>query len=201
MEKTGILVTYNVPIDSNIDIKDRKYIAIRTDIDALPIQETTNLSFKSIYQNVSHSCGHDMHMGCVLTLAHYILDNETYIGNVKLIFQPAEEIDLGAKEMIKANVLDQVSQIYGFHVFTPFNYGVVGVTNGVIMGSTHTFKITIKGDGGHGAEPFKTKDPIMASSVILTKLYNIKNKITSYEPSSLSICSIHGGSTFNVCSR
>ena len=190
---TGILASFTKN-------PNEKYIGFRADMDALPIQEETGLEFASKHDNVSHACGHDLHMSILLTFAEYIHNNQDNINcNIKLLFQPAEEIDEGARAMIADNVLENIEEIYGFHVLNSKPFGTVIAPIGVVMGATDEINITIEGKSGHGAEPFKAYDPIIKAAQIIQELSRIKShQITPYEPSSLTICSIKGGEAFNV---
>ena len=149
---TGIVATFT-------KFPNGKYLGFRTDMDALPVKEETGLDFSSMHSNVSHACGHDLHMAIVLRFAEYINENRSSINrNIKLIFQPAEEIDEGANAMIKDSVLDDVEEIYGFHVLNSKPLGTVVAPIGVVMGATEEINIEVVGKSGHGAEPFKACD-------------------------------------------
>eukprot|EP00475_Leptophrys_vorax_P007445 TRINITY_DN14708_c0_g1_i2.p1 TRINITY_DN14708_c0_g1~~TRINITY_DN14708_c0_g1_i2.p1 ORF type:complete len:225 (-),score=55.46 TRINITY_DN14708_c0_g1_i2:684-1358(-) len=131
-------------------------IALRADMDALPIQEDAKVPYTSNNKGVMHACGHDGHMAMLLIAAEVIVSMKHRLhGSVKLLFQPGEEGFLGAKKMIEGNCLENphVDQVYGIHLWSYIKPGVVGVKQGPLMAAAHFFNIEIKGKGGHGAAP------------------------------------------------
>ena len=165
---TGLVASYT-------KVKGEKYIGFRADMDALPIHEETNLPFASEHKNISHACGHDLHMAILLKFAEYINENKEKIQyNIKLLFQPAEELDEGANAMIKEGVLKDIEEIYGFHVINSIPLGTIMAPTGVIMGATEELNIKIIGKSGHGAEPFKACDPITKASQVI--LFSIEDR-------------------------
>lgn len=178
-----------------------KCIALRADIDALPIQELNEVDYCSVNKGVMHACGHDVHTSSLLGTAKILnaLKNE-WEGSVKLIFQPAEEkFPGGASKMIEEGVLQnpQVDRIIGQHVSPELKTGVIGMKPGIFMASADELYITIKGKGGHAAIPEKTLNPVHLSAKIITSLYNHFDSIQE-TPSVFSIGMISGGSAGNI---
>ena len=177
-------------------------VALRTDIDALPMPELNlNLPYKSV-TNSAHMCGHDGHMAMLLAAAQVICANRSKIPSnkcVRLLFQPAEEGPGGAVPMIKEGCLERVDEVYGLHNFPNFPAGTIRVIDGAIFAATSVVKIKVTGHGGHGSAPHKTRDPINASAFILTALHSIKARVVaSKENFAFTICNIESGSTYNV---
>lgn len=190
----GVVVT----IDSG---KPGKTIALRADFDALPVEEATNLPFKSVNKGVMHACGHDGHTAYMLTLAAalYELRNE-WSGVVKIIHQPAEEIPPGgAKGMVKAGVLKGVDYILGAHGMAPLKFGTIGCTTGPVMTGRQSFKMDIHGKGGHGSEPQMANDANVAASFFVVAAQTIVSRRTDpFHRTSLTIGDYEGKSSFNV---
>jgi hippurate hydrolase len=182
---------------------DKKIIALRADIDALPIQEANDSSYKSKKDGIMHACGHDVHTTCLLGAAKILhaLQHE-WEGTVKLIFQPGEEKNPGgASIMIKEGVLEnpKPQAIYALHVHPGLTLGQLSFRSGMVMASADELYFTIKGKGGHAAAPHLATDPILIGSHLVTSLQQVisRNKNPLY-PSVLSITSFQGGSTTNV---
>ena len=195
--KTGVGKTGVV---GEIVFGDGPTIALRADMDALPIQEVGDLKYKSKNEGVMHACGHDGHMAILLGAANALSKNkELKKGKVRFIFQPAEEGAGGARYMIKDGCLDQVDEIYGLHLWNYQPVGEIGVKNGPIMAAADMFDIIIKGKGGHGATPQGTVDAIVVASNLITMLQTIVSRNTNpLDNTVVTIGEINGGQNFNV---
>ena len=195
--KTGVGKTGVV---GEIVFGDGPTIALRADMDALPIQEVGDLEFKSKNEGVMHACGHDGHMAILLGAANALSKNKKLKkGKVRFIFQPAEEGAGGARYMIKDGCLDQVDEIYGLHLWNYQPVGEIGVKNGPIMAAADMFDIIIKGKGGHGATPQGTVDAIVVASNLITMLQTIVSRNTNpLDNTVVTIGEINGGQNFNV---
>ena len=192
--KTGIV--------GEINFGPGPIIALRADMDALPIQEENNLDYKSLNDGVMHACGHDGHMAILLGAANALSKNSKLKkGTVRFIFQPAEEGLGGAKYMIEDGCLDKVDEIYGLHLWNYQLYGEVGIKDGPVMASADLFDIEVSGKGGHGATPQGTIDAIVVASNLVTMLQTIVSRNTNpLESTVLSIGKIKGGHNFNIIS-
>ena len=180
---------------------DYKTLLIRADMDALPMEETTDLPFKSTNSN-SHSCGHDTHTAMALGLAAILKKYENDLeGCVKICFQPAEEPILGAKEMIARGVLEDphVDAVFGMHTSLPMKAGAIRLLEGPVCASSDIFEIKLLGKGGHGALPEVGVDPINIGAHIVINLQElIAREISATEPVVLTLGSIHSGDAPNV---
>jgi hippurate hydrolase len=182
---------------------DSRIIAIRADMDALPILEENDVPYKSKNTGVMHACGHDVHTTCLLGASKILNELKSeWEGTIKLIFQPGEEKNPGgASYMIKEGVLEnpKPSGIIAMHVHTGMPVGKLSFRGGKVMASADELYFTIKGKGGHAASPHLCVDPIIIASQLIISLQQIVSRNSNpFNPSVLSITSILGGSTTNV---
>lgn len=175
-------------------------VAIRCDIDALPIQEETTLPYKSKINGRMHACGHDFHMAAILGAAYLVKRHQnSLIGTVKFIFQPGEESADGAKKILATGVLEDVDAIFGVHNVSDSEVGVMGIKTGAMTAAVDRFEIKITGVGSHAAKPERGVDPIIIATNIVTALQTIVSRnIGATEKALLSVTHIEGGNTWNV---
>jgi len=161
---------------------NKKIIALRADMDALPITEANQVPYKSMNTGVMHACGHDVHMTCLLGTIKILQElKDQFEGSIKFIFQPAEELlPGGAQQMIKEGVLKnpEVDMILGQHVFPEMEAGLVGIKSGMYMASSDEINLTITGKGGHGAIPDKINDTVLAMAQIIVALQQVVSRNT-----------------------
>lgn len=179
---------------------DPRILAIRTDMDALPIQERTQLDFASCKPGIMHACGHDLHTTVGLGTAMILSQLEEFLpGNVRFLFQPAEEIAQGAGWMVQDGAMRDVSAIFGVHVFPSISARSVGIRYGVLTAAADDLEIFIQGESGHGARPHEAIDAIwIASQVITTLQQAISRTQNPLRPIVLTIGQISGGRAPNV---
>ena len=190
-------------VTADLKCGDGPVIAIRADMDALPIEETSGLDFSSKNKGVMHACGHDGHMAMLLGAAKILSENRNkYNGTVRFIFQPAEEGEGGARYMIDDGCLNGVDEIYGIHVWNYQPVGEVGIKDGPVLAAADMFDIKVRGIGGHGAAPQGTVDAIVVSSHLVQALQTIVSRNTNpLESTVITVGKINGGHNFNVISE
>jgi len=193
--KTGIVAT----IHSN---RPGKVFAIRADMDALPIQELNNVSYKSQHDGVMHACGHDGHTAIALGTAYYLSQHrDDFAGTVKIIFQPAEEGLGGAEPMVEAGVLKNpdVDAIIGLHLWNQLPLGTVGVRSGALMAAVECFDCVIQGKGGHGAIPQQTVDSVVVGAQVVNALQAIVSRnVNPIDSAVVTVGEFHAGTAHNV---
>lgn len=177
-----------------------KTVALRADMDGLPIQEETGLPFSSRHDGVMHACGHDGHMAILLACAGRLAEDRSFSGKVRVLFQPAEEKPPGgAPTMIEQGCLDGVDEVLGLHLWSSDPVGTAGIRAGATMANADAFQIMVHGRGGHGSEPEATQDAVVIASHIVMNLQTIvSRKIGAFEPAVVTCGTIRSGSTFNI---
>ena len=180
--------------------KEGKTLLLRADIDALSVHEKTNLEFASRVDGKMHACGHDCHAAMLLGVAKILSEmKDKFSGNIKLFFQAAEEIGLGAKLSIEQGVMDNVDACYGVHVTPRFESPKINMQYGERMAATDVFKLTVEGTSSHGSSPHLGHDAIVASAAIITALQTIVSRINNpLKPAVVTIGTIKGGQRFNI---
>lgn len=208
---TDILVSFG--IETTSDVGDTgvigvvkgdlpgKTVALRADIDALPIQDEKECEYASQVDGVMHACGHDGHTAGLLAVARYFSENRaTLQGEIRLIFQPGEEVcPGGALKMIAAGALEGVDVIYGVHLWSPLPVGILASASGPIMASVDDFVIDITGKGGHGGIPHVTVDSVLTGSQLVVQLQSIVSRnVNPLQPAVLTVGTINSGTAKNI---
>src|SRR5438552_818529 len=175
-------------------------VLVRADMDGLPITEAGDLPFRSARRGVMHACGHDVHMAIALEVARALAENRYRLpGLVRFAFQPAEERAGGAAPMIEAGVLDGIDRVIGLHVWSELPVGQVSVRAGAMMAAADMFTLTIRGLGGHGAQPQFAVDAVVIAAQIVNALQTLASRETApAAPIVITLGSIHGGSAANI---
>lgn len=173
-------------------------VAVRGDIDALPIQEATGLSYASVHAGVMHACGHDVHAAWAVGAAHLLAERPA-AGDVLIVLQPAEETGTGAAAMLAAGALDGVSAIFGAHVDRRFAVGEVVAQAGPLAAAADTFEIALVGRGAHGARPHESADPVVGAAALVGALQTIvARRVNPATPAVVTVATLHAGTAPNV---
>jgi amidohydrolase len=173
-------------------------VALRGDIDALPITEATGLEYASVNAGVMHACGHDVHAAWAVGAA-LLLDRSPAAGDVLVVLQPAEEVGEGAREVLQSGALDGVGAIFGAHVDRRFAVGQVVAQEGPLAASTDTFHIVLRGAGAHGARPQESRDPVVGAAQLIVGLQTIvSRRLDPSLPGVVTVGAVHAGRASNV---
>lgn len=177
-----------------------RVIALRADIDALPVNETTSLEYKSVNQGVMHACGHDSHISALIGAALLLKEHEDKLnGTIKLIFQPAEEAPGGAQEIIDTHELDEIEAIFGIHCDPRHEVGELAISAGPTHAAVEKFKIIFTGKGSHAAHPEEGVDALYMASAFVNAVQSIVSRnIAPDSPAVVSVTHLEAGTTWNV---
>jgi hippurate hydrolase len=197
--KTGVVgvIKGRKPAGKN----DNKVIGLRADMDALPIEEATDLPYASKNPGLMHACGHDGHTAMLLGAARYLAETRNFAGDAVVIFQPAEEGGAGAAAMIKDGLMDRfkIEQVYGMHNTPGLPVGSFAIRPGPMMAATASIDIKIEGLGGHAARPHKSIDSVLVGAQLVSALQSIVSRsVDPLESAVISICEFHAGNARNV---
>jgi amidohydrolase len=205
------LTEFNIPIDRGLAGtgvvgtlrcgSSERAIALRADMDALPIHEKTGCAHASTHEGIMHACGHDGHTTMLLGAARYLAETRNFDGTVHFVFQPAEENECGGQVMVEAGLFTRfpVEAIYGMHNWPGVSVGAFAVRSGPIMAADDKFEITITSRGAHAAMPHLGDDPIVAAGALIGAIQTIASRIVDpQEEVVVSLTQLHGGNTWNV---
>ena len=199
---TGCVATLRgtAPDAYGADGTPRRRILLRADIDALPVEERTGAAYASQNTGLCHACGHDCHIAMLLGTLQILRQlTDVLHGEVRAVFQPAEEIARGAKAMIDAGVLDGVDGVFGMHIWSEVDAGAISVEPGPRMANVDWFRIDIAGAGAHGAMPQRGADAVVAAAQVVCALQTVvSRRLDPYEPAVVTVGEIHGGTARNV---
>ena len=198
LAKTGVV---GVLKSSNTHGGGNRAIGLRADMDALPIQEENEFSYRSKFNGKMHACGHDGHVAMLLGAAKVLSQEKNFDGTVYFIFQPAEEGGAGGLSMIEDGLFNNfpMESIWGLHNWPGLEFGQIGIHKGAVMASTDKFQVLVKGNGGHAAMPQATSDPVLAASAIIQSLQQIvSRKQNPLDSVVVSVTQINAGTSFNI---
>ena len=176
------------------------FVAVRTDIDALPINEQVDHAFKSTNEGAMHACGHDIHMASILAVATKLKEIEADLkGRVRLLFQPAEEVGFGALSLVDTGALEGVKAVLGYHNFPTLNIGEFMVKSGPVTSSVDRFEFKIKGKGAHAAKPEQGNDTVIVLGQLINSIQAIVSRnISAFDNAVVTIGEVSSGNTWNV---
>ena len=192
---TGVVGTLRVGSDQG------RAIALRADLDALPMEEKNTFAHRSRHPGKMHGCGHDGHTTMLLGAARYLAETRDFEGTVHFIFQPAEENEGGAEKMIKEGLFDQfpADSVYGMHNWPDLPISQFALRAGPILSAFDIFEITVEGRGAHGAMPHQGVDPVVVAAHVITALQSVTSRnIDPLDNAVISVTDMHGGDTWNV---
>ncbi|MEK4237202.1 amidohydrolase [Paenibacillus sp. FSL H7-0714] len=204
LERAGVrVVDYGLSTGVIAEIGGKQpgpVIALRADIDALPIQEETGAAYASLYPGKMHACGHDFHTAALIGAAYQLKQREgQLLGTVRLLFQPAEEKAQGAQRIIASGALEEVRAVIGLHNKPELPVGTIGITAGPLMAAADGFVIEVQGGSSHAAVPEAGIDPIVAASHIVTAFQSIVSRnVSPLQSAVVSVTQIHSGNSWNI---
>lgn len=205
LQKAGIRIADAFPLQTGLiaevgGLHGGPIIALRADIDALPIQEETGLPYASKIAGRMHACGHDFHTAAILGAAFLLKEKEQELaGTVRLVFQPAEEKATGAAAVLKSGAMEGVQAIYGMHNKPDLPVGTIGIKPGPLMAACDGFRIELAGKGSHAAVPEASVDPVVAAAFLTTAFQSIVSRnVSSLDSAVISVTKLNSGTAWNV---